>query len=252
MKQNYAFLFSELVKRDFKKKYKRSVLGIAWSILSPLLTLLVMRLVFTRFFGRDSEHYTTYLFCGNIVFSYFNESVTQGMGALMSNASIFTKINLPKFLFVLSSNTRSLLNFLLTLPVFFLFCFFDGIAFKPSIISLAFPILFLCVFCAGISLLLSSLFVFFRDIGYLWGIFSQLLMYLSAIFYSVEAYPPFVKSLFNLNPVYLFISYFRSAVIDGKVPSLSIHALISAFSSLFILIGYAVYRKCDEKFAYYV
>ena len=77
--KKYQFLFEELVKRDFKKKYKRTVLGMAWSVLSPLLMLLVMKLVFTQFFGRNTPHYTIYLFCGNIVFSYFNDSTTQGM-----------------------------------------------------------------------------------------------------------------------------------------------------------------------------
>ena len=84
--KKHQFLFEELVKRDFKKKYKRTVLGMAWSVLSPLLTLLVMSLVFTQFFGRNMAHYTTYLFCGNLIFSYFNEATSQGMSSLMGNA----------------------------------------------------------------------------------------------------------------------------------------------------------------------
>jgi ABC-2 type transport system permease protein len=95
------FLFSELVKRDFKKKYKRTYLGMLWSVLSPLLTLLVMSLVFTNFFGRTTPHYTIYLFCGNIVFSFFSDATNGGMGSLMSNSAIFTKINVPKYLFLL-------------------------------------------------------------------------------------------------------------------------------------------------------
>ena len=98
----YQFLFSELVKRDFKKKYKRTILGMAWSVLSPILTLIVMALVFTRVYGRNTPHYIIYLFCGNLVFSYFNDAVTQGMTSLMGNASIFTKVNVPKYLFLLS------------------------------------------------------------------------------------------------------------------------------------------------------
>ena len=116
--EKHKFLFSELVKRDFKKKYKRTVLGMVWSVLSPLLTLLVMRLVFTRFFGRGMNHYTTYLFCGTLVFNYFNESTSQGMSSLMSNAGIFTKVNVPKYLFLLSKNVQTLINFALTLMVF--------------------------------------------------------------------------------------------------------------------------------------
>ena len=93
----YRFLFEELVKRDFKKKYKRTVLGMFWSVLSPLLMLLVMSLIFTHFFGRNIEHYTTYLFCGNLIYSYFSESTSQGMMSLVGNASIFTKVNIPKY-----------------------------------------------------------------------------------------------------------------------------------------------------------
>ena len=96
--KKHQFLFEELVKRDFKKKYKRTILGMGWSILAPLLQLLVMRVVFTQFFGRNMEHYTTYLFCGNLIFSYFSESTGQGMSSLMENASIFTKVNVPKYL----------------------------------------------------------------------------------------------------------------------------------------------------------
>ena len=87
--KEYQFLFEELVKRDFKKKYKRTILGMGWSMLMPLLTLLVMKLVFEQFFGRNIEHFTTYLFCGNLLFSWFSESTNHGMRSLYGNASIF-------------------------------------------------------------------------------------------------------------------------------------------------------------------
>ena len=105
----YRFLFCELTKRDFKRKYKRTVLGMGWSILSPLLTLLVMRIVFTQFFGRETPYYTTYLFAGNLFFNFFKESTKGGMNALYSNASIITKIRVPKYLFLLSQNVSSCL-----------------------------------------------------------------------------------------------------------------------------------------------
>ena len=95
--KKHQFLFEELVKRDFKKKYKRTVLGMLWSVLSPLLQLLVMSVVFTKFFGRNMEHYTIYLFTGNLLFSFFKESTVNGMHSLMQNAGIIKKINLPKY-----------------------------------------------------------------------------------------------------------------------------------------------------------
>lgn len=250
--KRHRFLLEELVKRDFKKKYKRSVLGMGWSVLSPLLMLLVMRLVFTQFFGGGVEHYTTYLFCGNLIFAYFNESATQGMSSLISNASIFTKVNVPKYLFLFSKNLQTLLNFGITLIVFFVFCIIDGITFTPLFLMLAVPILFLVVFNVGVGLVLSALYVFFKDIQYLWTVFAQLLMYMSAIFYTIDGYPEWAQQLFMLNPVYLFISYFREIVIDGTVPSLTHHALMIGYALLAFGIGALIYKKNNHKFLYYV
>lgn len=250
--KKHQFLLEELVKRDFKKKYKRSILGMGWSILSPLLMLLVMRLVFTQFFGRGVEHYTTYLFCGNLIFAYFNESATQGMTSLMSNASIFTKINVPKYLFLLSKNVQTLINFGLTLIVFFLFCIIDGISFNFGFLMLLLPIICLVIFNMGVGMILSAMFVFFRDIQYLWTIFSQLLMYMSAIFYTVDGYPEWVQRIFYLNPIYVFITYFRRVVISGEIPSLYYHLWMIGYSALVALIGALVYKKNNQKFLYYV
>lgn len=250
--RQYQFLFEELVKRDFKKKYKRTVLGMAWSILSPLMMLMVMRLVFTQFFGRGMEHYTTYLFCGNLVFSYFSESSNQGMQSLMSNAKIFTKVNIPKYLFLLSKNVQTLINFGLTLCVFFVFCLIDQITFTWKFILLLYPVLCLVLFNIGVGLVLSALFVFFRDIQYLWSIFTQLLMYMSAIFYSVDGYPALMQKLFYLNPVYAIISYFRKIVIYGTIPTPWHHGLILFYALLALGIGSLIYKKYNTKFLYYV
>ena len=215
--KKHQFLFEELVKRDFKKKYKRTVLGMAWSVLSPLLTLLVMSLVFTQFFGRNMAHYTTYLFCGNLVFSYFNEATSQGMTSLTGNSGIFSKVNVPKYLFLFSKNVQTLINFGLTLIVFFIFCIFDHITFTWRFILLLYPIALLVLFNVGVGLILSAWFVFFKDIQYLWSVFTQLLMYMSAIFYTIDGYSQTVQNIFLLNPVYLFIRYFRKIVIEAAL-----------------------------------
>ena len=109
--KKYQFLFEELVKRDFKKKYKRTMLGVLWSMLSPLLTLLAMSLIFTNFFGRTTPHFTIYLFSGNLIYTYFCDATNQGMRALEMNANIFSKVNVPKYMFLLSKNVSSLINF---------------------------------------------------------------------------------------------------------------------------------------------
>lgn len=250
--KRYQFLFEELVKRDFKKKYKRTILGVAWSVLSPLLTLLVMRLVFTQFFGRNMAHYTTYLFCGNLVFSYFNESTTQGMSSLMGNASIFTKVNIPKYLFLLSKNIQTLINFGLTLCVFLVFCMLDQITFTWKFILLVYPIVCLVLFNIGVGLILSAMFVFFRDIQYLWSVFIQLLMYMSAIFYDTSGYSALIQNLFYCNPVYVFITYFRWVVIHQTVPSIQYHGLMMFYVVVVLAIGAWVYKKYNTRFLYYV
>lgn len=245
-------MFTELVKRDFKQKYKRSILGMGWSVLSPLLQLLIMRIVFTQFFARDIPHYTVYLFAGNLTFAFFKESTTGGMNALMSNASIFTKINVPKYIFLLTKNVSAIINFGITLVIFFLFVAIDGIAFSWRFIMLLYPILCLMAFNIGIGMILSAMYVFFQDTQYLYDIFTLLLMYLSAIFYSVDTYAPTIQRLFLLNPVYCYIKYLRVIVIDGNIPSLAFHLLLLAYALGALAVGGWIYKRQNHKFLYYV
>jgi len=246
------FLFEELVKRDFKQKYKRTILGMGWSILSPLLTLLIMKLVFTQFFGRNTPFYTTYLFSGNLVMAYFKESTKGGMSSLLNNSKIFTKINVPKYLFIFSKNVSALVNFLIILVVYFFFCILDGISFGFHMVSLIYPVVCLLAFNLGIGMVLSAMYVFFRDTQYLYDVFLTLLTYLSAIFYKIDGFSPIVQKLFLLNPVFCYINYFRMTVIDGCIPSLSYHLLCAFYPAAALGIGFLVYKKNNHKFLYYV
>jgi len=248
----YRFLFEELVKRDFQKKFKGTVLGAVWSILSPLLTLTVMRLVFTNFFGRNTEHYTTYLFAGNLVFSYFKESTSTGMNALVANKAIITKINIPKYMFLLSSNVSALLNFLLTMILFFVFAAVDGITFSWNFFMLLYPTFWLVIFNLGIGLILSAFYVFFKDTSYLYNVFTMLLMYMSAIFYTVDSFSEQMQRLFLLNPMYVYIKYFRIIVIDGNIPSLMYHLLPIGYALAALAIGAFMYKHYNRRFLYHM
>ncbi len=248
----HRFLFEELVKRDFKQKYKRTVFGMLWSILSPLLTLLVMRLVFTRLLGRDAQFYTTYLFAGNLMFHYFKESTVGGMSSLTGNAHIFTKIKVPKYLFLLSKNVSAVINFGLTLIVFFIFAAFDGVPFHWRFFAIVYPIVTLTLFNIGMGMILSALYVFFRDIQYFYDIFTMLLMYLSAIFYYVDRFPENTQRLFLLNPVYCNIKYVRVIVIDGNLPSLAFHGLLLLYGAAALAVGALIYKSQEQKFLYYL
>ena len=250
--KRYQFLFEELVKRDFKKKYKRTVLGMGWSMLAPLLMLLVMKIVFEQFFGRTVNHYTTYLFCGLLTFNWFSESTNSGMRSLFANAGIFTKVNVPKCLFLFSVNIQVLINFGLTLLVFFAFCAIDHVPFTWRFLCLAYPIATLLVFNLGIGMILSALFVFFRDIDYLWSVAMQLLMYGSAIFYTVDRFPSNVQLMFSLNPIYRHIAYIREIVLAGTIPSLETHLALLGFAAAAFLAGAFMYKRYNTKFLYYV
>lgn len=246
------FLFEELVKRDFIKKYKRTILGMLWSVLGPLMTLGVMALVFTQFFGRTMQHYIIYMFCGNLIFNYFKESTKGGMTALYDNSKIFSKVNVPKYMFVLSKNVSVLINFAINLLVLFVFCIFDGIKFSWKFIMLLYPIGCLVVFNLGMGLILSALYIMFKDMKYLYDVFTMLLMYLSAIFYSIDAYPLQKQYLFYLNPVYIYIRYFRKVILEQIIPNFSFHLIAAGYAAAALIIGAIIYKKKNYKFLYYI
>ena len=225
--KQYQFLFEELVKRDFTRKYKRTILGMAWSIISPLVNLLIMWLVFENLLGSNIEHYVLYLFAGQLVFSFFSDATNMGMTSLIANSSIFSKVNVPKYLFLFSQNVSSLINFGLTLIIFFIFVAIEGVAFSWNFLMLIYPICCLVVFNLGIGLILSALYVFFRDMQYLWGIVSQLLMWLSAIFYSIETFAE-------------------------NIPSLQFHLILLADALIAFGIGAWFYKHYNTEFLYYI
>ncbi len=248
----YKFLFEELTKRDFKKRYKRTSLGILWSMLSPLMQLLVYSFIFSNFFGSDIPHYTVFLFAGVMVFTYFNEATTQGMLALMDNADIITHINIPKALFLLSKNVAALINFSLTLVIFLVFALIDGVPITWKYVFLLYPIVCLVLFNIGVGFVLSALYIFFKDMKYIYSILTMMLTYGSALFYSIDTFPAQLQMIFKLNPIYDYIAYFRSIVIYGQIPGVGTHLICLGAALLVLAIGLVMYKKYNYKFLYYV
>ena len=248
----YKFLFEELVKRDYKKRYKRTILGMIWSILSPLLMLTVIAVIFGNFFGRTIEHYVIYLFSGQVIYSYFLEATNEGMLALVSNSSIFSKINVPKYLFLFSKNVSALINFGIILVIYFCFIAADGVGFTWNFLLLVYPIICLVFINLGIGLILSALYIFFKDIQYLYSLFTRVIMYGSAIFYSIDILPQHLQTLFYCNPIFVCITYFRSIVLHNTVPDLWLHLLLAGYALVLFGIGCCVYKKYNYKFLYYV
>lgn len=249
----YKFVFSELVKRDFNKRYKRSVLGVLWSMLAPLFQLLVMSFVFKRVFGRSMEHYTIYLFSGQLVFNYFKEATNNGMSSIISNAGIITKVTVPKYLFLISKVMAASINFVLTLVIFFIFVGFDKIAFTWKFLLIIYPIICLFILIVGSGLILSALYVFFKDIQYLYDIFTLALMYFTPIFYDVSIFEGSIMAkLLYLNPLYLYIDYIRAVVLAGSIPSFTYHLYCLFYCLLILRIGMWIYKKYNYMFLYYI
>lgn len=249
---NHKFLFEQLVRRDFTLKYKRTVLGILWSVLSPLLNLLITGIIMSHFFGSNIDHYIVFLFIGQLLFSYFTDATNLGMTSLLENAPIFSKVNVPKYLFLLSKNVSSLMNFLITLVLLFGAILIDGLPITWKYISLLYPICCLILFNIGLGLILSALFVFFRDMQYLWGIFTQLLSWMSAIIYKIDTFSQTAQNLFLLNPMYLYIRYFRKIILENTMPSVAFHVLAGFYAIVVLLIGAHMYKKYNHEFLYYV
>lgn len=251
--KQYEFVFSELVKRDFNKRYKRSVLGVLWSMLAPLFQLLVMSFVFKRVFGRSMAHYTIYLFAGQLLFNYFKEATNNGMSSIISNAGIITKVTVPKYLFLISKVMAASINFILTLGIFFIFVAFDRIAFTWKFFLLLYPITCLFLLTIGTGLILSALYVFFKDIQYLYDIFTLALMYFSAIFYDVSIFSGSqVEKILYINPVFVYINYVRDIVLFNQIPSLTYHLYSLVYALVILRIGMWMYKKYNYMFLYYI
>lgn len=249
--KRHWFLLEELVRRDFTQKYKRTFLGVAWSLLSPLCSLFVMYFVFGTFFSHSLPSYLTYLFAGQIVFSFFSEGTRGGMGSVLGNSVVLSKINIPKYIFLLSQNIKALIAFGINLAVFLAVAALCGHGLHLRYLALLYHTVCLLALNIGVSLLLATVFVFFRDAMYLYGIFTQLLSNLSAIFYTTSAFPEKVRWVFYLNPVYIYITYFRQVVIGGSIPPLSLHALALGYPLLALAVGGLVFRRFQDRFIYY-
>jgi ABC-2 type transport system permease protein len=174
------------------------------------------------------------------------------MRSLFANAAIFTKVNVPKYIFLFAVNIQVLINFALTLAVFFLFCAIDHVPFTWKFIFMLYPIATLLLFNVGVGMILSALFIFFRDIDYLWSVALQLTMYGSAIFYTIDNISPRLQIVFACNPVYRHIAYIREIVLAGTIPSLGTHLVLAGFALAAVAAGAFMYKHYNTKFLYYV
>lgn len=251
----YKFLLIELVKKGIKLKYRRSYLGIIWTLLEPLLTTIVLTIVFENLLGsakRPGEPYAIYILTGRLLYGFFNESTKVAMRSIRANSAMIKKVYVPKYLYPLSSVLYTYIIFLMSLIVLAVASAVLGV--KPSIyiIEAVVSLIVLFMFCFGLSMILATISVFFRDLEYLWNVLSMLIMYCSAIFYYTTKLKGMSAVLVKLNPLFCIISNFRSSVLYGQSIFTVVeqrNMLIYAFIVSVILdfVGvFMFYKKQDE------
>jgi len=253
--QKYKFLIVELVSRDFKVKYKRSVLGVLWSLLNPLLTTLVMVIVFSNFFGRGMQgvSYPAYLLTGQILFNYFSEATNLSMSTMNANRNLINKVYVPKYIFPLTKCMFVGINFLLTLIPLYLVLIFTktGICWQHLLLPYVYVCLFM--FTLGMSFLLATGAVFLRDVTYLYGIVLQLWMYMTPLFWNMAILDnPLFVSIIKCNPLYQFIDFGRTIMLYHATPSLLQFVICGVLGVVMLVIGAVVFRKNQDKFIYYM
>lgn len=253
-KKKYGFLLKQLVSRDFKVKYKRSVLGILWSLLYPVLTMAVMALVFTNMFkfSTPGVNYLVYLMSGLVIFNYFSEASNLAMSSVVANFSLINKVYMPKYIFPLSKCLFIGINFLLTLIPLYAIILITGTGINIYHIFLPYVVICLLLFTIGFGLILSTVAVFLRDMFYIYGVVLTLWTYLTPIMYDISIIPSKFQLLFKLNPLYWFINYAREIILYAHIPQLNVWLYCALFSVFFLLLGIFVFKKNQDKFIYYV
>ena len=250
--ERYKFLISQLVSRDFKTKYKRSIFGVFWSFLNPLLTMLVQFLVFSTFFKADTQNYPVYLISGVVCFSFFSECTAMCLNSVSSNYRLITKVYIPKYIFPLAKTLSSSVNLAISLVPLLLVTLITGTALHLSFILMFFFLICLIIFSLGVGMILATLMVFFRDIQFLWSVICTIWQYATPIFYPAEIIPDKYRFIVRFNPLYHFIGCTRKCLIDGISPEpiQYIYCLIFAFGAL--AIGSYIFKKCQDKFTLYL
>jgi len=250
----YSFLIKQLILRDFKVKYKRSVLGIVWSILYPVLMMIVMAMVFSQMFKFRMEgvNYLVYLMTGLVMFNYFNEASNTSMTSVVVNFSLINKVYIPKYIFPIAKTLFVGINFLLTLIPLLAIILITGCT--PNVWYILLPYIFLCLllFTMGVGLFLSAISVFLRDMFYIYGIILTIWNYVTPIFYDISIIPETLQPIFKLNPLYIFINGARTIILYGKIPT-GIELLSMFLIGIgTLLFGAFVFKKNQDKFIYYV
>ena len=244
------------MRKNIKLQYRRSVLGVFWTFLQPLLTMIILSLVFSEIIPENKKirNFPVYLLIGRLVFDFFSNSTKKAMRSIRENSSIIKKVYVPKYVYPLSGILSTFITFLISLTVLVVVVIFyaftpKAVPFTPYMLLSVVPIGILCILSMGVGMILATMAVFFRDVEYLYDVFLMLLMYLTPIFYSPEAIKkPFVIAVMHLNPLYSIVSAFRSCVLYGQLFDMNWIYYSLAFSLVTLIIGFYIFYKNQDKF----
>lgn len=241
-RKQYWFVIRELTSREIKRKYARSKLGIIWSVLNPLLFMVVISLIFSKMFSRSIENFPIYYLCGYILWNFFTTATNTAMTSLVDNKTMLIKVKLPMEIFVLSRVYTAFVNFLYSLIAFVLMLIVFRIT--PHITLIFFPVIvfFEILFALGISNILAVAYVFFGDIKHLYSVILTLWMYMSALFYPVSSLPDILADVVGYNPIFVYINALRNIVMYAQWPDWMEIVKMAAYSIVFYIIGYIVFR----------
>lgn len=241
-------LLYELVARDVKIKYRKSVLGVLWTLLNPLLMMVILSIVFSNLFRFDVENYPLYLLSGQILFNFYNESTSGAMTAILGNAALIKKVYIPKYLFVLSRIASSSINILSSFCALILVMLFTRQELHYSMFLVVIPIIYLIVFSLGVGLILAAITVKFRDVMHLYTVFLTALMYLTPVIYPIDMLPGWVRVIVSLNPLTGILDIFRNVTIYNTIPSLGEFLGSLVIVCITLALGLWVFYKQQDEF----
>lgn len=249
----YKDLISQLVSRDLKLKYRRSFLGYLWSILNPLLIMLVMTVVFSTMFDRNISNYPVYLLAGRSIFDFVTGSTTLAMHSVTANAPLLKKAYVPKYIFTLAKVTSGLIDMIFSLGALLIVMLVTGAPFTGYILCIPLVLVQVYIFSLGLGFFLAQANVFFRDIQYIYKAVVTAWMYLTPLFYPIEAVPEAVQFLIKgFNPLYYYVAQFRDMVYIGQFPGPRIFWGGWLMAFLMLAFGLWTFQKGKDKFILYI
>ncbi|WP_233502199.1 MULTISPECIES: ABC transporter permease [unclassified Collinsella] len=255
------FILKQLVTKDFKIKYRRSFLGVAWSVLNPLLMMIVMAVVFSTIFaqGRNGavspELYPLYLIVGNVTFSVMSESTNQALMSIIWASSLLKKVKVHRWVFPVQKVLFSLVNFGFSLIAVAIVMIWFHIVPTWHLILLPVCLFLLMLFCMGLGMMLSALTVFFRDIMHLWSVVITAWTYLTPIFWTTDfigQMPHVVRIIMYANPMYNYIQFMRDIFLFQTTPTFFTVGMCVAWAVVALVLGYVVFHSSEHKFILYI